>query len=176
MPAHVDHAELWGTRSIKTDVLWINSLKSMNSVDVSPDAAPWRFKPTDKLLGAKYRVGFSVADLFSPNGNPAPGIVTTQDEFAISWSNHEAAEKVEALLATHNEAEAREIFRLCSQDQWSYRLTKKILPTIDWKALITPILYRPFDVRYTVYDSHVAVHRRERATLQFFKRNNTKAL
>ncbi|WP_420140952.1 type ISP restriction/modification enzyme [Sphingomonas sp.] len=170
--AQVDHGELWGTRSSKTEALWTSSLRSIDVVDVSPEAAPWRFKPTDKVVEAKYRFGFSVADLFSPNGNPAPGIVTTQDEFAISWNSHEAIEKVEALLATHDEGEARRRFRLCSQAQWNYQDAKKALPAIDWKALITPVLYRPFDIRYTVYDSNVAVHRRERATRHFFKRSD----
>jgi hypothetical protein len=112
--APVLHAELWGTREFKNQILWERSLASIGAQDASPDAPPWRFKPTDKAIQASYMAGFSVADLFSPNGRPAPGMVTTQDEFAISWSSHDAAAKVEALLATTSEAEARKLFRLCS--------------------------------------------------------------
>ena len=32
----------------------------------------------------------------------------------------------------------------------------------DWKDSIRPILYRPFDIRYTFFDPHVAMHRRLR--------------
>ena len=171
-PAPVHHAELWGTRDSKNQALWEHSPISLEPQDVSPHAAPWRFKPVNKEAEASYLTGFSVADLFSPNGSPAPGIVTTQDEFAISWSSREAVDKVERLLATQDEAEARKLFRLCSQSQWSYEATKKVLPATDWRSLITPVLYRPFDVRFTVYDSHVAVHRRERAMNHFFRRSD----
>jgi predicted helicase len=165
--APVLHAELWGTREFKNQILWERSLASIGAQDASPDAPPWRFKPTDKAIQASYMAGFSVADLFSPNGRPAPGMVTTQDEFAISWSSHDAAAKVEALLATTSEAEARKLFRLCSQSQWNYDVAKKTLPTSDWRRLVMPISYRPFDDRFTVYDSNVAVHRRDRVMRHF---------
>ena len=135
--------------------------------DVSPEAAPWRFKPADKALAAAYEAGFSVVDLFSPNGRPAPGIVTTQDEFAISWSAAEAAAKVERLLNTANESEARQLFRLCSQSQWNYAAAKSALADGAWRKEITPIAYRPFDTRHTGYNSHVAVHRRDRVMRHF---------
>ncbi|MBM4125640.1 MAG: hypothetical protein FJ246_11945 [Nitrospira sp.] len=37
---------------------------------------------------------------------------------------------------------------------------------------IVPILYRPFDQRVTVYNRHVAVHRRERVSRHMLKKNN----
>lgn len=171
-PAAVFHGELWGTRDAKYQALWEGSPGVLAADDVSPDAAPWRFKPSDKVLEAAYQAGFPVADLFSLNGRPAPGIVTTQDEFAISWSAAEAAKKVERLLATADESEARQLFRLCSQSQWNYASAKVALADGAWQQAITPIAYRPFDSRYTVYNSHVAVHRRDRAMRHLFQHNN----
>src|SRR5690606_14349549 len=117
--ASVFHGDLWGDREAKYQRLWDSTTDELATQDVSPEAAPWRFKPTDKALETAYQAGFSVADLFSPNGRPAPGIVTSHDEFAISWTAAEAAKKVERLLSTTNEAEARQQFRLCSQSQWN---------------------------------------------------------
>src|SRR6266481_5338683 len=54
-------------------------------------------------LGARISCGTSRSS--NLNGDPAPGIVTTHDEFAISWSETEAAEKVERLLRTSSEVE-----------------------------------------------------------------------
>lgn len=125
--AEVLHGELWGTREGKYTALWDGSPAGLITGDVTPTAAPWRFKPSDKELEAAYQAGFSVADLFSPNGRPAPGIVTTHDEFAISWSAQEAAEKVKRLLATSSESEARQHWRLCSQNQWNYAAAKLAL-------------------------------------------------
>jgi hypothetical protein len=170
--AQVLHGELWGDRETKYRQLWDGTAPALITSDVSPETAPWRFKPTDKALEARYLSGFSVADLFSPNGRPAPGIVTTHDEFAISWNAAESAEKVERLLATKTEADARQLFRLCSQSQWNYTGAKVGLADFKWRQAITPIAYRPFDTRFTVYNSHVAVHRRERVMAHIFKRQN----
>lgn len=170
--ASVFHGDLWGDRETKYKHLWDSVADKLASEDVSPEASPWRFKPTDKGLAATYQAGFSLADLFSPNGRPAPGIVTTHDEFAISWTAQEAASKVERLLATADEAEARQHFRLCSQSQWNYAAAKSALADGAWQEAITPIAYRPFDQRFTVYNSHVAVHRRDRVMQHLFKKNN----
>ena len=120
------------------------------------------FIPRDDELLAEYEAGWSVADIFSPNGDPAPGIVTTHDQFAISWTPEEAESKVEQFLASGSEEEARRLWRLCSQDQWAYERAKEELQGGSWRDHIKPILYRPFDVRYTVFNRNVAVHRRER--------------
>jgi hypothetical protein len=162
LPATVFHGDLWGARESKYQALWEGKPSELAAQDVSPEAAPWRFKPSDKAREAAYQAGVSVADLFSPNGRPAPGIVTTQDEFAISWTRDEAAEKVERLLSTANEAEARDYFRLCTQSQWNYAAAKTALSDGQWRQAITPIFYRPFDGRYTIYNSHVSVHLRDR--------------
>ena len=146
----------------KCSALEAATLAALEAVDVTPKKAPWPFKKSDRSLRELY-FGFpGVADWFSPNGRPAPGIVTTHDQFAISWNEGEAREKVERFLTTSNESEARGIWKLCSQDQWNYDRAKSILADEAWRDFVTPIAYRPFDKRYTVYDQNIAVHRRER--------------
>ena len=120
------------------------------------------FIPQDETKKQEYDQGWSVPAIFSENGDPAPGIVTTQDEFAIAFTREEMVAHVEALLATETEEVARGLFRLCSQSQWNYTEAKKELARGQWRNELTPILYRPFDVRWTVFNSNVAVHRRER--------------
>jgi predicted helicase len=160
--AKVFHGDLWGARESKYSALWDGTTVALIADEVSPETPPWRFKPTDKKMEAQYNAGLSLALLFCLNGRPAPGIVTTHDEFAISWTAAESAEKVERLLATASEAEARLQFRLCSQNQWNYLAAKAALANGEWRNAIVPITYRPFDIRNTIYDPNVAVHRRER--------------
>jgi len=104
-------------------------------------------------------------------GDPAPGIVTTQDEFAISFSADEARAKVRKLLNTSTEKEAREIFRLCSQSQWSYTRAKAELPKVDLRKAAVELVYRPFDSRWTIWNRNVAVHRRERVMQHMLQPN-----
>jgi predicted helicase len=66
------------------------------------------------------------------------------------------------LLQTDNEAEARSIFKLCSQSQWSYSAAIDELSSVNWQDQLLPVTYRPFDRRWTVRNKHVAVHLRRR--------------
>ncbi len=172
MPCRVHHADLYGLRGHKYAWLAEHDVTSTPWIDVTPAAPSRLFVPQDADLLAEYESGWSLRDIFAPNGDPAPGIVTTHDDFAISWTREEAAAKVERLLATSSEAEAREIFTLCSQSQWNYARAKRELADGAWRARIVPILYRPFDVRWTVYDRNVAVHRRERVTDHLLEQGN----
>ncbi len=161
-PATVQHAELWGLREDKYRHLAEMEIASTPWKRLHPQTPFFLFTPQNTRGQAEYELGWSIRDVMNQNGNPAPGIVTTQDQFAISWDAEEAAAKIQRFLNTYSEEEARELWRLCSQSQWSYERAKKHLRRSSWRKLIEPILYRPFDVRSTVYDSNVAVHRRER--------------
>jgi len=162
--ARIFHADIYGSRDTKYAALDALTHLTTEWQELKPAAPGFLFVPQDSGLLAEYERAWSVRDIFAPNGDPAPGIVTTHDDFAISWTAEEAAAKVERLLATSSETEARELFTLCSQDQWQYARAMRELSDEKWRDKIVPILYRPFDVRWTVYDRNVAVHRRERAS------------
>ena len=177
IPAQVFHSDLWGERQEgasggKYGWLAANSVASTQWTELSPRHPDYLFVPRNEELLAEYKAGWSVADIFSPNGEPAPGIITTHDQFAISWTAQEAASKVVRLLSTDSEDEARSIWRLCRQNQWIYRRAKEELLDDSWRDQIKPILYRPFDIRYTVFDRNVAVHRRERVMRHMLDGNN----
>ena len=158
----VYHAELWGKRLAKYKGLAASSVESLDWGPITPVEPDWLFKPHNIELATAYRNLAAIPDIFSPMGDPAPGVVTTHDEFAISFTPQEAKSKVHDLLITASEADARRKFRLCTQDQWSYDRAKRELAELDVEAYITSLLYRPFDKRWTVWDRNVAVHRRER--------------
>jgi len=160
----VHHADLYGMRQDKYDWLIEHRLDDTDWSELAPQAPFFLFVPQDTDLLEEYERGWSIADIMSENGAPAPGFVTTQDEFAISWSEVEAREKVHRFLKTESEAEARSLWRLCSQSQWNYDRAKKELATGAWEKAVQQILYRPFDIRWTVFDTNVAVHHRRRMT------------
>ncbi|WGR59816.1 DNA methyltransferase [Paracoccus ferrooxidans] len=120
------------------------------------------FFAVDADLKSEWQAFQGLPSGFGENGDPAPGIVTTHDEYAISFTEEEQIEKVEWLVATPDEEAARLRFQLCTQNQWSYSTAKKILKSCDWKKELGPVSYRPFDKRWTVFNSHVAVHLRDR--------------
>ena len=165
--ARVFHADLWGERGAGTESgkygwLAANSVATTEWTELAPKSPRYLFVPRDEALADEYEDAWSVPAIFAPNGDPAPGIVTTHDQFAISWTQADAISKVARLLSTKSEDEARSIWRLCSQNQWQYDRAKKELSDGGWRDHVETIQYRPFDVRATVFDRNVAVHRRER--------------
>ncbi len=156
------HSELWGKRLAKYQTAALSTKSSAAWMCLQPEVPDWLFKPQDSALGHRYREFWSIPVIFSPIGDPAPGIVTTQDEFAISFSSEEAKRKISQFLKTFTEEEARRLFRLCSQNQWSYARTVRELPSVDLSNATVELVYRPFDNRWTIWDRNVAVHRRER--------------
>ena len=168
----IQRSDLLGVDTFKFDTLLANTTGSLASETFGVLPPECIFDRRDEDKKAEYEQFSSLPSIFSQNGDPAPGIVTTHDEFAISFTQEEQIEKVEALLATRNEAAARKLFRLCSQSQWDYTEAKKMLRRGKWRKEIVPILYRPFDVRFTVYDRYVAVHRRERVSRHFLAHRN----
>ena len=156
------YGELWGTRDSKYGVLQNTSVRSIPFEHLAPVPEYYLFIRQNADLRTEYENGISIHKVMGENGDPAPGIVTTQDEFAIAYTKAEMREHIAALMETKSEEDARELFRLCTQDQWNYANAKRELKKGEWVNEIEPILYRPFDMRWTVFNSHVAVHRRLR--------------
>ncbi len=184
--ATVHHADLWGLREVyRFDThgqaalsdgkyVWLaeHNLASTQWIVFNPQAPFYLFSPQESRYSAEYQTGWSVTDIFRPNGDPAPGVVTCHDQFAISWTQNEACAKIERFLSTETEEEARQLFRLCSQNQWQYHIAKSQLQQNAWHQDITEILYRPFDRRWTIFNRYVAVHRRERVMRHMLDRTN----
>lgn len=165
--ARVFHHDRWGRREGgptggKYGWLDSNDISTTKWTELSPKPPFYLFRPRDEELSEEYESAWSIPEIFSISGDPAPGIVTTHDQFAISWTPEDAKDKVVRLLATKSEDEARRIWRLCSQNQWQYDRAKQELSLGSWKPHIASILYRPFDTRTTIFERNVAVHRRER--------------
>lgn len=164
--------DLWGARNEKYQRLTEVKINQSLFVDVTPKAAPWRFCQTDWSALATYQKFPSVSEIFSPAGRPSPGGVSTQDQFAISDSKQDAISKILTLINSETEAEARDHFRLCSQSQWNYENAKKHLDSKAFEPDLVAVNYRPFDHKWTVYDGHVFVHRRERLNSHMVEREN----
>lgn len=120
------------------------------------------FYPVDSGLKKEWKCFGGLPKMMGENGDPAPGIVTTHDEFAISFTAEEQSEKIRWLVNTPDEVTARERFRLCTQNQWDYATAKRSLGRKEWTKDLVPVAYRPFDKRVTAYNNQVAVHLRDR--------------
>ena len=166
-PGNSFEDELWRDDlfgSVKEKLNYLVSLSSRIHGNIRCKIIPPEcfFYSVDGALKAEWTGFERVPEIMGENGDPAPGIVSTHDQFAISFTDEEQIEKVEWLMATSSEKQARERFRLCTQEQWNYGTAKRRLLSVEWKKELVPLAYRPFDIRTTVYNNQVAVHLRDR--------------
>jgi hypothetical protein len=177
--ASVRHAELWGTRRSKYAWLSENDVSSTRWTDLTPEGPSYLFVPVRFELREEYDCWPRLVDLFG-TGNIqrdahvayGAGFVTQQDSFAIAHHPQTLLDNVEAFLDPRNSRELlQERFRFCTTNQWDFDKARKELGKLDLKSLLTPCLYRPFDVRFTLYDKHVATILRSPIMRHLFRDN-----
>ncbi len=154
--------DLYGSVTHKLDYLISRTSKIAGNIRCKIVLPECLFYSVDGDLKSEWTGFERIPEIMGENGDPAPGIVSTQDQFAVSFTEEEQIEKVEWLVKTANEQQARERFRLCTQEQWNYERAKQRLSSGEWKQELARIAYRPFDIRATVYDNQIAVHLRDR--------------
>jgi predicted helicase len=151
--APVWYCDVWGVREAKYDFLRTATLESIRWTPLTPRAPMYLFVPQDTALEAEYQRGWRIPDIFPVH---SVGIVTARDALTIHRTPDAVWRTVCELVALEPET-ARERFRLGKDVRdWSVARAQQDLrdagvPNESAKAHIVPILYRPFDVRYTFY-------------------------
>jgi predicted helicase len=151
--APVWYCDVWGSRDAKYDFLRTATLESIRWTPLTPRAPMYLFVPQDAAHEAEYLQGWRIPDIFPVH---SVGIVTARDGLTIHRTPDAVWQTVCELVALEPEA-ARERFRLGKDVRdWSVARAQQDLreagvPNESAKARIVPILYRPFDVRYTFY-------------------------
>ncbi len=145
----VYHAERWGKREQKYGWLFDNSLKATKWQKLLPKSPHYLFVPRDEALLSHYQAFPKITDIFPVN---SVGMVTARDHFSIHWTPEEVWHTVANFVRLDPEL-AREAYNLGKDSQdWKVEWAQKdLLESGPDKKHVVPILYRPFDVRYTYY-------------------------
>jgi len=141
--------DLQGKRDYKYNKLLENSLKSIQWKKLKVNAPDYAFCYTDYELRDKYKVGFSLSELFKINN---VGFTAARDSSLI----HLEKSKVKDLLNNLESAEIEEIraIHLFGPDSRDWTIKGAIEDIKSKKDRnITQVNYRPFDFRYTHYSS-----------------------
>lgn len=145
----IRHADLWGTREQKYDWLETHDVTNTPWTEIKPQPGFYLFVPRDEAELERYNTFPSVIDIFEKY---SVGIVTARDHLTI----HRTPEEVWTTVRVFSQMDpelARQAYRLGKDARdWKVTLAQQDLrdsgPSRD---KIVPILYRPFDVRYTYY-------------------------
>lgn len=147
--AKVFHAELWGKRDEKYARLLTDDVKTTPWRELTPKADSYLFLPRDERLAEQYGKWPKITDIFPVN---SVGIVTARDSLTIKWSRNEVWTTV--LNFTKLDPETARLGYDLGPDAKDWKIEwaqKDLLEGGLDKNKIAPILYRPFDTRYTYY-------------------------
>jgi len=150
--ARVHHAEAWGTREAKYAWLEAHDVTDTAWQEVRPGSPFYLFVPRAEDLAASYSAFIRVTALFPVN---SVGIVTARDRLTIHRSPEEVWRTVTVFSRMEPEL-ARQAYGLGKDARdWKVTLAQKdLLDSGPDREKVMPILYRPFDVRYTYYTGH----------------------
>jgi len=145
----IQHAEIWGERGSKYGWLLEHDAKKTHWSKVIPNSPFYFFVPRDQKLLKGYQRYCKVSDLFSVS---SVGGFTARDHLTIHWIPQQVWTTVLNFVSLDAEI-ARQAYQLGNDVRdWKVKLAqedlKKSGPT---KRNIVPILYRPFDIRFTYY-------------------------
>lgn len=145
----VHHAEQWGTRESKYTWLAANEIDTTVWREINPKSPFYLFVPRDEAALDLYSRFPPVPEIFPEH---SVGIVTARDRLTIRWTPQDIWVTVSQFARLGTE-EARLAYELGAdaRDWKVQRAQEDIRQSGPDRDLIQPIVYRPFDVRYTYY-------------------------
>ncbi|MFM2279286.1 MAG: hypothetical protein RLZZ444_1517, partial [Pseudomonadota bacterium] len=158
--ARVNHAELWGAREAKHEILWRSGLSSMATQTLQLNGPQYAFVPRDFEIEAEYLKGFSVAALMPLSST---GVVTARDGLVVAIDRGELEQRISAFVdPSRSDAEVRDQFFGVKEEGkyppgdtrgWKLSAARKSLQDSNWKSDLETVAYRPFDERWILYRS-----------------------
>src|SRR5664280_3423747 len=149
VPKGIWYSDLWGSRDAKYRTLGDGQVKQTMWQELTPRGDMYLFVPQDATLATEYEQWPKVTDIFPVS---SVGIVTARDELTVQFTPEQVWQTVTRFIGMSPE-EARETFHLGKDSQdWQVQLAQDdIRASGPSRDRVVPILYRPFDIRYTYY-------------------------
>lgn len=147
--AKLYHCDLWGSRHHKYSWLSNATFQQTQWQQITPQPPFYLFVPQSESRWHEYEQGWRLTDIFRQY---SAGIVTARDSFTIRFTAKDIRRIVRDFTRLDVE-EARRKYRLRKDVRdWKVHLAQKdVTDHPDPDQHVTPILYRPFDTRYTYY-------------------------
>lgn len=143
------HRDDWGLRQTKYNWLKTNDIKTTKWNVLKPESEFYFFVPRDEKYSGRYNKFLKITDIFPEN---SVGIVTARDNLTIRWTEKEMWDTVLRFSNMDSEL-ARRAYNLGKDVRdWKVKFAQQDIKESELdKKKIVPILYRPFDKRFTYY-------------------------
>ncbi len=163
----VFHFDVWGKRDIKYDFLFDNTLKDIKWNELIPNEPDLLFIPQDFEIQTKYKVGFSLKDLFLKS---SVGVQTHRDELVIDFSKENLNNRLKELFTTDNLKSFAIKYEVTESNSWSLDIAIKKEVALK-NEIFRKITYRPFDERSIYYSDNFVDRTRKNVGKEIVKEN-----
>lgn len=145
----VYHRDLYGIRNDKYSWLESNKLSKKTYKQIRPGSPHYFLIKRDIEKIRHYERWQKVSEIFSVN---SVGIITARDNLTIHWNENDAWNTIMTFSSMDTEI-ARQSYQLGKDVRdWKVNLAQQDIRESGFeRSKVVPILYRPFDVRYTYY-------------------------
>ena len=177
--AEIYHADLFGKRSEKYDLLSRASFGEISWEKLSPNEPFYFFMKRDENYRDEYEQGFSIESLMPEH---TTGVVTARDGLVIDSDRNRLLERIRLFAdASKTDDETREYFfggkkegKYLPGDSrgWSLAKARQVIRNNNHEDLIQKIAYRPFDVQYIYYTPDMVDWGRDKLMANFLNDEN----
>jgi predicted helicase len=144
----VFHADIWGEREAKYETLWGADAAKTQWAEIEPSAPHFYFAPRDFTRESEYTDGWGLRDVFVNSGN---AIKTERDHVSIHFTPDGIQGAVHDFRVLDDQS-IRQKYKLDKDSRdWKVAKAKADVLAHPNAANFRPILYRPFDFRFTWY-------------------------
>jgi len=168
-PATVYHADVWGKRDAKFELLLGSSLEQLNWEKLEPRSPFFMFLPRNTDFLSEYQSGCSVSHVFPIR---SMGITTGRDAFAVSIDRGELEGRVLDLASAKSDEDIRYQYSLRDSSSFSLDAARTWARTPDAYAAIEPLDYRCFDRRWMMFTSAVLARDRSEVSQHLLNHDN----
>jgi predicted helicase len=145
--ARVFHADIWGTRQQKYDVLLETDISKTDWNELDPQLPNYFFVPRkDAPAEEELSNGWSIRDVFSVWGS---GFNTDRDALCLDFEKKILAERMRKFFSGNYDEKFRDEFDVHASS--SYDPEKRAKEVMFDEKHVHPVVYRPFDVRFVYY-------------------------
>ena len=147
--ARVHHADMYGLREDKYNLLSSSDIASTNWERLTPNSPYYWFKTWDETLKEEYEKWPKITEVMPVR---CVGVKTSRDKITIQFSTDEVLQTVNDFREL-SIGEIRRKYNIAKEsNNWSIRQAQSDLKRNEVKpSLVQRIVYRPFDIRHTYY-------------------------
>ncbi|MCX8089370.1 MAG: N-6 DNA methylase [Verrucomicrobiae bacterium] len=147
--AVVHHAHLWGAqRQRKYEWLERHHVRNTRWTVLEPSAPHYLFIPQSARRRREYERGWKITEMMPVH---SLGITAGRDHFTIAFTREELRRRLIRFVTLAPESARLEFGLGPDSRDWKVELAQRDLQRNPSPQRIRPILYRPFDVRFTCY-------------------------